>query len=211
MAAYLQCLMIMREVTFRVPASTSNLGPGFDCLGVALRIYNFVTVMRNERTSRDPFVREAAQLFFRRARSRAFSFSCSITGDIPKCRGLGGSASVRLGILHGLNQLGGDPLHREQIFQLAAELEGHPDNAAPAEFGGFTVGTSASGLQRFAVSPRLKFVLLIPDLEISTRAARRLLPRRIAHSDAVKSCAAACAITAAMTSRSLRRTAGSVR
>ena len=190
----------MRQVIFRVPASTSNLGPGFDCLGVALRIYNFVTVVRNQKAdSSDPLVREASQLFFHRARRKTLAFSYSISGDVPKCRGLGGSATVRLGVLHGLNLLAGEPLNRQQVFELVAELEGHPDNAAPSEFGGFSVG-AASGLQRFVVSPRLKFVLLIPDLEISTRAARRLLPTRIPHSDAVKSCAAASAVTAAMVS-----------
>ena len=198
----------MRQVTFRVPASTSNLGPGFDCLGVALRIYNLVTVARNQRTnSCDPFVREVSQLFFRRARRKPFAFSCSVSGDVPKCRGLGGSATVRLGVLHGLNLLADEPLNRQQVFELAAELEVHPDNAAPSEFGGFTVGTP-SGLQRFNVSSRLKFVLLLPDLEISTRAARRLLPKRIPHSDAVKSCAAVSAVTAAMVSRDYEKLRG---
>ena len=197
----------MRQVTFRVSASTSNLGPGFDCLGVALRLYNLVTVTRNQKGPADPIVREAARLFFRHARRKPFLFSCSVTGDVPECRGLGGSATVRLGVLHGLNLLCGKPLDRQQIFELAARLEGHPDNAAPAEFGGFTVG-AASGLQRFVVSPRLKFVLLIPDLEISTRDARRLLPNRIPHSDAVRSCAAACKITAAMVSRDYEKLRG---
>ena len=199
----------MQQVTFRIPASTSNLGPGFDCLGVALRLYSFVTVMRNERVHhRDPLVRDAARLFFRHARCKPFAFSCSVKGDVPKCRGLGGSATFRLGILHGLNLLAGQPLDRPQVFKLAAILEGHPDNAAPAEFGGFTVG-APSGLQRFMVSPRLKFILLIPDLEIATRNARRLLPRRIPHSDAVKSSAAACAVTAAMVSRDYESLRGS--
>ena len=198
----------MRQVTFRVPASTSNLGPGFDCLGVALRLYNFVTVTRSQEThSRDPLIREAAQLFFRRARRKSFPFSYSIAGDVPKCRGLGGSATVRLGILHGLNRLAGEPLKRLRVFELATELEGHPDNAAPAEFGGFNVD-GVSGRQHFVVSPKLKFVLLIPDLEISTRDARRLLPIQIPHSDAVKSCAAACAITAAMVSRDYEKLRG---
>jgi homoserine kinase len=198
----------MRQVTFRVPASTSNLGPGFDCLGVALRIYNFVTVARNQETDSPALlVREVARLFFHRARRKPFAFSCSVSGDVPKCRGLGGSATVRLGVLHGLNLLAGEPLNRQQVFELAAELEGHPDNAAPSEFGGFSVGP-ASGLQRFTVSSRLKFVLLIPDLEISTRDARRLLPTRIPHSEAVKSSAAASAVTAAMVSRNYENLRG---
>lgn len=197
----------MRRVTFRIPASTSNLGPGFDCLGIALRLYNFVTVTRDHGARRDRIARETAQLFFRRARCKPFAFSISITGNVPKCRGLGGSATVRLGILHGLNLLAGEPLERQQIFELATKLEGHPDNAAPAEFGGFTVGTTA-GPQRFSVSSLLKFVLLIPDLEISTHAARRLLPGRIPHAEAVKSCAAACSITAALVSRDYERLRG---
>lgn len=197
----------MRQVTVRVPASTSNLGPGFDCLGVALRLYNFITTARNQKTKGDPLIRETAQLFFSRARHKSFAFSCNVTGDVPKCRGLGGSATVRLGILHGLNLLARKRLNRQQVFALAAELEHHPDNVAPAEFGGFAVG-SASRLQRFIVSPRLKFVLLIPNLEISTRDARRLLPVRIPHGDAVKSCAAACTITAAMVSRDYEKLRG---
>jgi homoserine kinase len=197
----------MRQVTIRVPASTSNLGPGFDCLGVALRLYNFVTVVRSRSPKPDAFLREAAQSFFHRARRKPFAFSCSVTGEIPKCRGLGSSAAVRLGTLHGLNLLAGKPLARQQIFELAAGLEGHPDNAAPAEFGGFNVG-AASGLQRFMVSPRLKFVLLIPDLEISTHDARRLLPADISHSHAVKSSAAASAVTAAMVSRHYEKLRG---
>lgn len=198
----------MRQVTIRVPASTSNLGPGFDCLGIALRLYNFVTVAQNQKAgSLDPLVRQAGQLFFRRTRRKSFPFSCSVSGDVPKCRGLGGSATIRLGILHGLNLLAGKPLNRHQVFEIASELEGHPDNAAPAEFGGFNVG-AVSNVQRFIVSARLKFVLLIPDLEISTRDARRLLPKRLPHSDAVKSSAAACAITAAMVSRDYEKLRG---
>ena len=131
----------MQQVTVRVPASTSNLGPGFDCLGVALRIYNSVTVTsgRSPEQPHPQIVSQAAGRFFKRARRRVFSFSSSIVEEIPRSRGLGGSATIRLGILHGLNRLSGDPLDRFALFRLCAELEGHPDNAAPATFGGFTV------------------------------------------------------------------------
>ena len=134
----------MQEITVRVPASTSNLGPGFDCLGVALRIYNDVTVAR--RASRQHLhpriVSDAADRFFKQSRRRAFPFSCSVTENIPRSRGLGSSATIRLGILLALNRLSGNPLDRFTIFRLCAELEGHPDNAAPATFGGFTVTRS---------------------------------------------------------------------
>jgi homoserine kinase len=189
----------MEQVTFRIPASTSNLGPGFDCLGVALRLYNFVTIRRAEHTIRDPLIRSAGNLFFRRAKQKPFPFSILIAGDVPASRGLGGSATVRLGILHGLNVLKALPLTALEIFELAAELEGHPDNAAPAAFGGFNVNHFGRP-QRFTVSPRLKFVLLIPEFEVATRHARHLLPRQVPHRHAVDSSRAACNITAAFVS-----------
>ena len=190
----------MESVTIRVPASTSNLGPGFDCLGVALRIHNLVTVSRAlKREPLAPIVAKAADLFFKRAKRRRFVFSFSATEKIPRSRGLGSSATIRLGILHGLNELTGRTLDRLSIFRLCAELEGHPDNAAPSSVGGFTVARGEN-VQRFEVSSRLKFVLLIPDFEIRTLAARKILPEEIPHPDAVASAGNACAITAAFAS-----------
>jgi homoserine kinase len=190
----------MQQVTIRVPASTSNLGPGFDCLGVALRIHNDVTVARSATRQAHPVTRQTADMFFKRTRQRPFPFSCSIKERILRARGLGSSATVRLGLLHGLNELAGRPLNRFSIFQLCAELEGHPDNAAPASFGGFTVARGEN-VQRFAVSSRLGFVLLIPDFEIKTSLARRVLPAKITRIAAAENCANACAITAAFASR----------
>jgi homoserine kinase len=189
-----------QQVTLRIPASTSNLGPGFDCLGVALRIHNSVTVSRaTEREPLAPIAAEAADLFFRRSKRQHFAFSCSTKEKIPRSRGLGSSATIRLGILHGLNELTRRPLDRLSIFQLCAELEGHPDNAAPSSFGGFTVARGKN-VQRFQVSSRLKFVLLIPDNEIRTSAARKILPEEIPHPNAIASAGNACAITAAFAS-----------
>ena len=204
----------MEQITVRVPASTSNLGPGFDCLGVALRIYNTVTIARS--TSRQYFYRhivsEAVDRFFKQTHRRAFSFSCSIAEQIPRTRGLGSSATIRLGVLLALNRLSGNPLDQLKIFQLCAGLEGHPDNAAPATFGGFTVARSArcavTTIQRFAVSPRLYFVLLVPDLEIQTSRARNLLPSKISHAEAVQNCANASAITAAFASQDYKKLRG---
>jgi homoserine kinase len=191
----------MQKVTVQVPASTSNLGPGFDCLGAALRLYSFVTVIRSGSDHRRPhMIDEAARVFFKESRVRPFRFSCDIRGDVPAARGLGGSACLRLGLLHGLNRLAGNPLDRLSIFQLGARLERHPDNAAPASFGGFTV-VRRDTVQRFVVSPRLYFVLLIPDFEIETSRARKVLPVKIDRIGAVKSGTNACAITAAFASR----------
>jgi homoserine kinase len=211
----------MQQVTVRVPASTSNLGPGFDCLGVALRIYNNITVTsgRLPEQPHPQIVSQAAGRFFKQARRRAFPFSFSIMEKIPRSRGLGSSATIRLGILYALNQLSGDPVDRVTFFQLCADLEGHPDNAAPASFGGFTVVGSerradrtprrgVPAIQRFKVSPRLYFVLLIPEFEIQTSMARKVLPSKILHAAAVDNCANACAITAAFASKNYKRLRG---
>ena len=189
----------MQQVTVRVPASTSNLGPGFDCLGVALRLYNQITVSRGRSAPLERMVDSAADAFFKRTR-KSFPFSSTISGDIPQLRGLGSSAAVRVGVVHGLNELSGRPLQRQDLFELCAELEGHPDNAAPAIFGGFNVvrGTSR---QTFTISARLHFVFLVPNFEVATEKARRLLPARVERMDAVENCRNACSITAAFASR----------
>ena len=191
----------MHQVTVRVPASTSNLGPGFDCLGVALRIYNEVTVSRGRGGQAGTIIDSAAKAFWRRAATvKPFAFSSSIAGEIPQSRGLGSSASVRVGIVHGLNELADRPLQRRELFELCAQLEGHPDNAAPACYGGFNV---VRGLERqmFTVSSQLQFVLLVPDFQVATAKARALLPLKIDRVHAVENSRNACAITAAFASR----------
>jgi homoserine kinase len=107
---------------------------------------------------------------------------------------------VRLGLLSGLNGLAGSPLNRQHLFELCAQLEGHPDNAAPAAFGGFTVA-SGTATARFPVSEQLHFVLLVPDFEVSTPEARKVLPPQLDRLSAVASCANACRITAAFASQ----------
>jgi len=186
----------VQQVTVRVPASTSNLGPGFDCLGVALSLYNNITVSRSKQSAVSGMIRDAARKFFAAARCKAFKSSCDIRGDIPIARGLGSSVTVRLGVLHALNEIAGTNLTRHELFTLCAELEGHPDNAAPASFGGFTLARGLE-MQHFDVSPQLRFILLIPNFEIATNAARQLLPSKISRTDAVRNVANASAIATA--------------
>jgi len=188
------------SVRVRVPATSANLGPGFDALGVALRIYNTVAVRRSGNAAPDAMADEAATAFFSAAKKKPFPFSWSIRGAVPRSRGLGSSVTVRLGLLHGLNALSGSPLDNEALYRLCAELEGHPDNAAPAAFGGFTVARPDGSYQRFKVGSRLKFALLIPDYEVRTKDARRVLPRQLPYADAVRSAANAAAIAAAFAS-----------
>jgi len=120
---------------------------------------------------------------------------------VPQSRGLGSSVTVRLGVLHGLDEMSGAKLGAKRLYELCAQLEGHPDNAAPAAFGGFTVARAGAETLRCEVDDTLKFILLIPDFEVSTPEARKVLPDTIPRSGAVTSVANACRITAAFLQR----------
>jgi homoserine kinase len=197
----------MQQVTVRASASTSNLGPGFDCLGVALSLYNQVTVKSGTAGGGNRMVRDAARKFFAVANCKPFDFSCDVLGNVPIGRGLGSSVTVRLGVLHALNKIARTNLSRDELFKLCAELEGHPDNAAPASFGGFTIARGTD-VQHFKVSPRLRFILLIPSFEIATIEARRLLPADILRTNAARNTANVAAIAAAFATRDYKRLRG---
>ncbi len=184
----------------RIPATTANLGPGFDSLGIALQLGNYVTVSRSPDPSPEPMIHAAATAFFSDAGQQAFPFAWEISGDVPRSRGLGSSVTVRLGILHALNELTDRPLSADALYRLCARLEGHPDNAAPAAFGGFVVARKNADYQRFPVTADLHFVLLIPDFEIETDAAREALPTSIPFAHAVANVANTAAVTAAFAS-----------
>jgi homoserine kinase len=196
---------MVNSVKVRVPATTSNLGPGYDCLGVALQIYNVVTVRsasRNRRAEEHPIVAEAAARFFAASARRPFAYEWEIAGEVPASRGLGSSVTLRLGIIAGLNALAEGSLNRQAIFELCAQLEGHPDNAAPASFGGFTACDPAGAPPlRVPVEARLHFVLLVPDFEVRTDGARSILPTTVPRLAAVVSAGRACRIAAAFATR----------
>jgi homoserine kinase len=116
-------------------------------------------------------------------------------------RGLGSSVSLRLGVLYGLNALSGSCLDQRKLFEICSDLEGHPDNAGPAIFGGFVVSDFNYDYYQFDVESELKFVLVIPDFEVLTEEARKLLPQTIKHHDAVLNTGNACKITAAIATK----------
>lgn len=192
-------------VTIQIPASTTNFGPGFDCLGAAIQLHNRVQVDRDsnlEEGAPPPIVRAAAKAFFGAAQVNPFAFQAKISGDVPPARGLGSSVTVRLGVLLGLNVLAGSPLNRNQLFQLCSELEGHPDNAAAALYGGFVVVNKTSNqIHRFDVDSSVTFVLLVPDLEVRTTDARAVLPEAYSRSSVVGNLANSSQIAAAFASR----------
>ncbi len=202
--------MSSSRVQVRVPASTSNLGPGFDCLGLALQLYNTTTLTRADGApSPSGMLGETATAFFQRAakgKIEPFGFEARVEGDIPTSRGLGSSVTVRLGMLMGLAELVKDSVavSREEILNLLIELEGHPDNAVPSFLGGFAVSARASdnpadgfAYTRVAVKPELSFVTLIPDLKLSTETARGLLPKEVPFRHAVENAQRTARIAAA--------------
>jgi homoserine kinase len=190
------------RVRVRVPATSANLGPGFDALGLALSLYNEVTLepaptievsVEGEGKGRlDPGPRnvvvrgvrmahEAAGRPFPGARLRCVN-------GIPLSRGLGSSAAAWVAGLVGGNALLGDPLDRHGLLALAARAEGHPDNVTAALLGGLTV-SCATGEGIAAVSlpgpGDVAWVVLVPDIEASTREARAVLPDTVPRADAV--------------------------
>ena len=204
-----------KTVLIRVPASTSNLGSGFDTLGLAVNLYNNIRVTAatvkksvaivsriadEDRAAAEAMVAEAADEFFRRAGLARFGITVSLEGNVPVARGLGYSATARLGVAAALNEMSGAGLDRQQLLELVTALEGHPDNASPSIFGGFTVsgmvGESVRCL-RFWVSSKLKLVTLIPSFMVSTEKARRLLPEGLSRGDAAHALNRAALITAA--------------
>ena len=189
------------SVTVRVPATTSNLGPGFDTLGIALKLHNQISIREtdeltiervdNQRNSAaaNAMSREAADAFFRRSNIKPHGAQIEVKGDLPISGGLGSSVTIRLGIIYALNELNGRPLPDVALLDLVSDLEHHPDNAAPALFGGFTVSAIINGAvryRRFSVPPSLKFVACIPEFEVSTEKARVLLPKQVPLRDAVE-------------------------
>jgi homoserine kinase len=202
-------------VLVTVPASTSNLGSGFDTLGLAFQLYNRFHIARAPRPgvtlrtslAREHFpgalkmMEEAAELFFRRADLKPFGFSVGLQEEIPVARGLGSSVTTRLAVLAGLNRLSGAAQSRQQILELATDLEGHPDNASPALFGGFTVSGRVAGnirCLRVPVTDRAQFVTLVPSFEMPTKKARALLPDTYSRADAAHALNRAALVAAAL-------------
>jgi homoserine kinase len=204
----------MNSVTVRVPASTSNLGSGFDTLGLAVNLYNEITLRRS--SGKNDFagqemVDEASALFFRKTKTKAFKCEVAVTGNIPMARGLGASGALRAGIIAGLNELAQTELSKDRLLELITDLEGHPDNASPALLGGATVsgrvGKEVRCL-RFAVSSRLTIITLIPEFRVSTEEARRLMPQSFSKADAAHALNRSALIAAAFASKNYEALSG---
>ncbi|HUR47061.1 MAG TPA: homoserine kinase [Candidatus Saccharimonadales bacterium] len=214
-----------KSVTIRIPCSTSNLGSGFDTLGLALGLYNQISVRRmdspvvqlakpiseRERDVLLPMVAEAADAFFSASGQKPFGMEVEMSGDVPAGRGFGASATARLGIIAALNAIAGFPLGRQQLLNLATSLEHHPDNVSPCLYGGFTVSGMVGEEVRclaFPVSKELRFVTLVPRFQIDTAEARKLVPGTFSKADAAHSLNRAALISAAFSSGNYRALKG---
>jgi homoserine kinase len=198
----------LTRVRVRVPGTTANLGPGFDCLGVALSCSNTIAVIRDPKApTPDGMIGQTAGFYFHAAKVKPFAFTAKIAGNVPPSRGLGSSVTVRLGVLAGLNALAGNKLAPEALLDLCVELEGHPDNAVPAFWGGFAACTSKRYLT-VPVAAKLKFIALIPSVECETKSARGILPETLSRADAVSNLQNVALITAAFCSQNYAALAG---
>ena len=168
----------------RVPATTANLGPGFDAFGLALNLYNYIAVEPGLPEIPDPFASEIVEAYHKARGLPTKPYRLVVRGQVPPSRGLGSSATIRLGMLAALDKLNRRNLDLPWLIQTATALEGHPDNISAAALGGFVV-CGGRNPARAKVSSRLKFVAAIPRIETSTRTARSLLPPSVAFQDAV--------------------------
>ena len=188
-------------LTVRVPATSANMGPGFDCLGIALDIWNTVSVEVGEerleisgqgeghlpRDSTNMVVSSIERVFEELGRARPL-LSVSCHNEIPTTRGLGSSSAALVGGLVAGNELCGGALSRDDLFRIAAEVEGHPDNVAPALFGGMQIAVYRDGGPISATVPipdGLSAVIYVPDVPMPTDEARGLLDAEVTRSDAV--------------------------
>ena len=205
----------MKSITVKVPATTANLGSGFDTLALALDLYNYVTIelaaktrieVENEGKDSLPLDEEnivyiAAKSVFDMAEVKMDGLKIKLVNNIPLARGLGSSAAARVGGAIGANCLLGNRFSRDEIMSLTAELEGHPDNVTPALFGGFTISYVDKGeLKYFKISPNVKFkiVVVIPQFEVSTSKAREILPSEISRDGAVFNIGRACLLVSSI-------------
>lgn len=190
----------MNKITVRVPATTANIGPGFDSMGCALALYNYITCevlpagklvitgCPEQYQNEENLAVQGYRAVLSRLGLPNEGLSLNIRAEIPVCRGLGSSAALIAGGAAAANLLHGSPLPPAELLEVTNEIEGHPDNLAPAIYGGLTASLMEDGKPRtvkLPLSPTLRWVAAIPDFELSTHLARAVLPKEVAFVDAV--------------------------
>ncbi|MDD4568661.1 MAG: homoserine kinase [Tepidanaerobacteraceae bacterium] len=201
-------------VRIQVPATTANFGPGFDCLGASLGMYNYIDMEFSEKPEIHVIGEGVSEIpidetnLAYQAASRLFKqvnidkpLKITLDNHIPLARGLGSSAACIAGGIMAANRLVGDILDNNELIRLATDMEGHPDNVVPAIFGGFCLSMVYKNkvfYKKFPVPSWLRFVVCIPDFELKTEDARKVLPKKVNFEDAIYNTSHTAMLVAAM-------------
>ncbi|WP_347491447.1 homoserine kinase [Desulfoscipio sp. XC116] len=203
-------------IRVQVPATTANLGPGFDCLGMALELYNIVEFYKITRglvveiegegaadlpRNENNLVYQAAKRVFDRTGYAPAGLRIRLVNGIPVGRGLGSSASAVIGGIIAANRLSGANLSKREMLALACSMEGHPDNIAPALLGGLVIYASVEAeitWTKIDLPAGLNAVVAVPDFAMSTRDSREALPHMVTMRDAVFNIGRAALLVAAL-------------
>ena len=202
------------KVSVRVPATTANIGPGFDCLGMALPIYNTITIeetvlpgtgvninviadnssidelaLEHIPLDENSLVYKAVEVLYNSIGQTPSELQITIKSGIPVARGLGSSASVIVGALIAANELLGRPADEPALLSIACEIEGHPDNVTPAFVGGLVISSQEDDgsvvYRKLNWPEEWAITVCVPDFELSTDIARSVLPKEVPMKDAV--------------------------
>ncbi len=193
-----------QKATARIPASTTNLGPGFDVLGLALQLYSTVSLEISEKktevvvsgvdaekipSTTDHIAYHAVESVYKRSGQQLPNgLILNIANGIPAIRGLGGSGTAILGGLLTANVLCGNPFSRSELLNFATAIEGHPDNVAASLYGGLVISVQENEhihTIQVPCDPDLNIVLAIPEFTLSTQKARDILPKNVEFADAI--------------------------
>ncbi len=189
-------------IKVRVPATSANMGPGFDSLGVALELYNYITAEETDsgleiiipdetgkflpKTEKNLIYRCMKEVFHKVGYAPK-GLRLTLENNIPVTRGLGSSSAGIVGGLYAANLLAGSPLSKKELLDMAVKIEGHADNVTPAMMGGFTVSVMQKERHSYVchkLKDDLRFAALIPNFPLATKKARSILPRTVLHRDA---------------------------
>lgn len=189
-------------IKVKVPATTANMGPGFDCIGMALTMYNIIYAEKIEEgleiiiqngdnsipADETNLIYQTICFFYKNIEQPVPGIRLIQQDSIPHTRGLGSSAACIVAGLHIANAMSHSFFSKEELVQMAAQIEGHPDNTTPAILGGMTVGAMNGKEMKYTkirVDDKLHFAVMIPDFKLSTEKAREVLPEQISLKDAV--------------------------
>lgn len=202
-------------IRLRVPASSANMGAGFDTLGVAVGLYNRIQIEEipsgleiiNKNTQSfipkdgNNLIYSAMMYLFESVGYKPKGYRIVQNSKIPMTRGLGSSSACIIGGMLAANIISGRTLSYNEIIHLAAKMEGHPDNVGPALFGGFCVSLTDGDktiIKSTKIERDIKFAVIIPDFFVATKKSRGVLPSRVDFKDAVYNIGHASMFQAAM-------------